>query len=272
MNAIQYALNSLRHSIPEGILQLTFAPKNITQPTSRWRGNNDQYSIDYAIRDKVIEGRVNIDCNLIGGTEANIDLTRLNYQQPDAATRIYTVPRELTQGRRIVSIRYLAYMSHHGVPAYGHGETNQLNSAVTDMMRAHMQLPIVATANCSVLGDNVVMIRDDIQHFTSQYVLVCLLENDAAMNNLNPGAYMQYAELVGLATKAYIYTHTALPMDQGMLYAGMSLGRVREIIDGYADANEQYKEHYNTVWRKVSFTNDRPRMNEFVRSLMGRGK
>lgn len=66
MNAITYALNNVRHSIPDSVLRLAFSPQAITSFGARWRGNEQNVSIDASIRDKVIEGRVNIDCNLVG--------------------------------------------------------------------------------------------------------------------------------------------------------------------------------------------------------------
>lgn len=273
MNAIQYSLNHIRHTIPEGILQLAFSPRSIVQPTVRWNQNNDFVSIDQQIRDKVIEGRVNIDCNLVGSMQIAIDLNGVGYEQFDMSTRVFRIPFEKTGGRRIVSIQTLNYMNYHGMGGYGGtgGMGDQRLGAAMDLYRAVANMPIVATANCQLIGDNVVMVKDNIQHLSDNLAMTCLIENDSEMNNLNPGIFPVYAKLVELATKAYIYTQTVIPMDQGVLHGGMSLGRISDIIQDYADSNEMYQQVFNEQYRKASFTNDRPRMHNFINSMIGRG-
>jgi hypothetical protein len=275
MNAIQYALNHIRHTIPEGILQLAFSPRSIVQPTVRWNQNNEFVSIDQQIRDKVIEGRVNIDCNLIGSMQIAIDLNGVPYEQFDMATRVFRIPYEKTGGRRIVSIQTLNYMNYHGMGGYdsygGFGGVDQRLGAAMDLYRAVANMPIVASANCQLIGDNTVMVKDNIQHLSDNLAMTCLIENDSEMNNLNPGIFPVYAKLVELATKAYIYTQTIIPMDQGVLHGGMSLGRISDIIQDYADSNEMYEQVFREQYRKASFTNDRPRMHNFINSMIGRG-
>jgi hypothetical protein len=168
-------------------------------------------------------------------------------------------------------VQTLNYLQYHGIPSYHHGIGNQMLSAAMDLYRAVANMPIVSTANCQIIGDNVVMVRDDVQHLSDQLAMTCVVENDSQMANLNPGIFPLYGRLVELATKAYIYNHCIIPMDQGVLHGGMSLGRVSDIVDNYSDSNEMYREVFETQWKRASFTNDRPRMHGFVRSMIGRG-
>ena len=271
MNAIQYALSNLRHHVPEPVLQLAFAPRNIVQPSVRWNQNNEFFSIDAAIREKVIDGRVNLDCNLIGGMQVAIDLTQIPFEQFDLSTRVFRIPYEMTGGMRIVSVQTLNYMQYHGIPSYHHGLGDQVLGAAMDLYRAVANMPIVSTANCQIIGDNTVMVRDNVQHLSDQLAMTCVVENDSQMSNLNAGIFPLYARLVELATKAYIYTNCLIPMDQGVLHGGMSLGRISDMVDSYSDANEMYREVFETQWKKAAFTNDRPRMHRYVRSMIGRG-
>lgn len=271
MNAIQYSLNHIRHTIPEGILQLAFSPRTVVQPAMRWNQNNEMVSIDQQIRDKVIEGRVNIDCNLVGSMQIAIDLTGVQYEQFDMATRVFRIPYDKTGGRRIVSVQTLNYLTYHGMPGHNQGYGNQMLGAAMDLYRAVSSMPIVSTANCQLIGDNTVMVRDEALHLSDQLAMTCLVDNDSEMNNLNPGIFPVYAKLVELATKAYIYTQMIIPMDQGVLHGGMSLGRISDTVQDYADANEMYQQVFSEQYRKASFTNDRPRMHGFIRSMIGRG-
>lgn len=274
MNAIQYALNNLRHHIPEPVLQLAFAPRNIVQPSVRWQPNNEFFSLDHAIREKVIDGRVNVDCNLVGGMQIAIDLRGVPFEQFDMSTRVFRIPYEKSGGLRIVSVQTLNYLTYHGVPGYGGsggGAHSQMLDAAKDLYNAISTMPIVSTANCQIIGDNVVMVRDGITHLSDQLGMTCIVENDSQMANLNPGIFPLYGRMVELATKAYIYNHCIIPMDQGVLHGGMSLGRISDMVDNYSDSNEMYRELFETQWKKAAFTNDRPRMHAFVRSMIGRG-
>lgn len=271
MTPIQYALNDLRHKIPESILRFVFSPRPVARPQSMWQSNPELQSIDQGIRDKVIEGRVNIDCNLKGSMQIAIDLSTVSFDQPDMSTKVFRIPYERTDGRKIVSVQSLNYLDYHNIPTYQQNEGSALFSAAMDLYRAAKNMPIVSTANCQLIGDNTVIVKDDIQHISNRMALLCLVENDADMANLNAGAFKAYARLVELATKAYVYNNLNLQMEQGAIVGGMTLGRIREVVDSYADANELYEEYFRETWGKVSFTNDRPRMNEFVRSMLGRG-
>ena len=272
MNAIQYALNQVRHTIPQQVLELTFSHQNIAPVPSRWSQGGANHSIDSNIRQKVIYDRVNIDCNLYGAMQVGIDLSDVPFEQIDMATRVFEIPRSKTNGRSIVSVQSLNYLNYQATSNYVHGfHGDQRLSAARDLLQMVSSMPIVATANCQVIGDNIVMVQDNVNHLTNQLMLVCTVDNDPEMNTLNPGTFPLYSQLVELATKAYVYNQINIPMDQGVLHAGMNLGRIREIVDNYADANEMYRELFTTRWQKASFTNDRGRMRNFVGSMLGRG-
>ncbi len=271
MNAIQYALNQIRYDIPHQLLDLTFGYQSIAPRQTQWHQPVDHQSVDATIRDRVIEGRVNEDCNLYGGTEVAIDLTNIPHESPTPSVRIFRIPYEKTAGLRIVSVRHLTYMHFHGISGYNHGVGDQRLSALQTMYRAAASMPIVSSANCQLMGDNVVVVRDDMMHTTNQLTLICLVENEASMNNINPGLFQLYSQMVTLAVKAYIYTNLDIQIDRGYLVGGMNLGRIREIVDSYSDANDMYRELLTTRWQRGSFTNDRPRMHTYIKSMIGRG-
>jgi hypothetical protein len=75
------------------------------------------------------------------------------------------------------------------------------------------------------------------------------------MTNITPGGVKQFCKLVILATKAWIYNETVIDLDMGYLYKGMEVGRVREIIDSYADSAELYSE-FLEEYRGVGFMMD----------------
>lgn len=273
MNAIQYALNQVRFEIPDKILDLTFSQNRIHANVTPWQQQPANESVDSAIRREVIDARVNVDCNLYGGNQVAINLSTCMQEQMDWHTKIFRIPFESTEGLRLVNVQSLHYLQFHSMGLYAPtiNQSSMMLSAMRDLYKAVANMPIVATANAQIVGDNVVVVRDNLHQISDQMALVGVVENDANMNNLNPGAYKFYAQLVILATKAHIFNKIDIAQNRGVIYSGFELGRIREAVDEYRDANQMYREYFNEFWGKVSFTNDRPRMHSFVKSMLSRG-
>lgn len=264
MNIIYYAINNLKHAIPHEILELCFSPQRGVTQVPQWYTYDAAKSVDANIRDKIIEGRVNIDCNLLGGVQIAIDLSKLPYTEYDIYTKIFNIPLEQTGFRKIVSVMHVSYMNDaYGYQSLGY-RTNSLLGAAQDLYQAMASMPIVSTANCSLVGENTVMIRDSMTRHSSDLCLSCIVENDEAMANLKPGIYLLYSELVTLATKAYIYNNLSIAMDQGAMTYGYNIGAIRDTVSNYADANELYLTMLRERWQKAAVTNDRARMKRLI--------
>ena len=95
------------------------------------------------------------------------------------------------------------------------------------------------------------------------------VENDTEMTNLNPRSFRAFAKLVEYAVKSYIYNELVVTMDIGELYAGNQLGRFKEIVDSYEEAEEMYMTHLNEVMGKVLILNDPEAQRRHVQLLVG---
>ena len=87
-NPISYSIAFIKRVIPVEILQKTFIAfenYNARLPVS----------MDSIIRTKIIEERVMVDCNLVGGTEATIPLLGLPQNRIDAFNVFYTIPKTM---------------------------------------------------------------------------------------------------------------------------------------------------------------------------------
>lgn len=263
MNPISYALRQLRFKIPKEILEKTFISTlnhRFTQPTS----------LDTRIRQEVIEPRVLVDCNLLGGTETHIPLFDLPREFLDPFTAVYRIPKSMTQGRTIVRAMSVAYGEGAIMGASNIAPTqgNLLLDGAAGVLNSALAIPIVSTAQCQLIGENVVMIADNMALPMNIY-LRCWLENDENFNHIQPTSYPAFAKLVELAVKAYIYVNIQIPMDRAIIHAGSELGRFRETVDGYADANEQYETHLTEVWRKTAYLNDYTSHRRHCQRILG---
>lgn len=250
MNPITYSLQQLRFAIPREILEKVFISNmnhRLIQPTS----------LDTRIRQEVIEQRVLVDCNLAGGTETHIPLSTLPKEFIDSYTAIYRIPKNMTQGRTITRALSVSYGEGAimGVVNVAPTQGNAYLDAASGVLAASLPIPIVSTAQCQLIGENVVMIADNMA-LPVNIFLRCWLENDENFNHIQPTSYKAFSKLIELAVKAYIYINAQIPMDRAFIHAGSELGRFKEIVDGYSDANEQYETHFNEVWRKTAYLND----------------
>lgn len=250
MNPVSYSLQNIHRTIPRDILEKVFISiiqHRYTVPVS----------LDARIRELVIEPWVMVDCNLVGGTETFLPLEAVPREQMDPFTVIYRIPKSMTQGRTITSALSVSFGqgSIIGSTNMGLRGSSPMLDAASSVMNAQLPIPMVSSAYCTLIGENVVLIGDNIALPTNLF-LRCKLENDEAFTHLKPTSYMQFAQLVEYAIKAYIYTNSAIVMDRAFIHAGADLGRMKEIIDSYSDAFENYKTYFRETWQKVSILND----------------
>lgn len=262
MNAIKKALDEIRYNIPRPILEEAFIVQQVRQRGLR-------VSLDTKIRELVIDPRVLVDCDIVGGVELSIDISSLMPEVLDAGVLLYRIPKSLTQGRSITSALSLSF--GRGA-ASGISGLSSNSSALLDGLQGVLDsaspIPVVAVADVTLVGENTVLVKDQYAIPTDGWLRV-LVSNDPELNNIAPASYHNFSQLAILAVKAYIYNHMVIPMDEGQLHAGMQLGRFREIVDGYADANEMYLQFLNETWRVTAFHNDPERHRRHLRLILG---
>jgi hypothetical protein len=264
MMAVNKALDEIKFRIPRPVLEAVFVKR-----LQGWR--QQPVSLDEQILQQVIRPRVLVDMNLVGGTEAIVDLNGLAFERTNDYTSIYRIPKDRTQGRSIQSVLNITYSDPTKVSTYGmaaglHNTTMlQAGGAVMDAMG---QIPVTSTAKVNLIGENVVMVRDTVILPANIY-LRCILENDDNLSNIQLKSYIHVSNLVTHAVKAYIYNEYVIEMDMGELHGGQSLGRFKDIIDGYADQEELYQTYLLEKWQKVALMNDGESWNRMLRQIIG---
>jgi hypothetical protein len=263
MGAIQKAIQEVKYAIPVEILNEVFLKKEFGRTPL-------PVSLDTMIREKVVEPRVMADCNLLGGTQVELPLGGVNPDVIDRTKIVYRIPKSLTQNRtisRVLSITMgpasMMNSSYMGVEGY-----SQILDAAQGMMASQAGIPIVSTAYIRLIAENTVLVSDYLSLPRASY-LRCYLENDDEYSQLNSMTYPHFCELVELAVKAYIFTNAIIPIGQAQLSGGMELGRFREIIDGYSDANQMYRDFIREKWTKVMLMDDPKSKERYLRQLTG---
>lgn len=295
---ISFAIQSIRNEIPHQILERFFTPSKFDRLR---RDPFLQGNIDGVILDKVINRRVRMDIDTAGCTEITIDLEGVPVQQIDHDKYLYHIPKERTNGRVITSAISLMYnkvlsgslgnsmMSTVGISPqvsnypisnmpgggmYGYGNNGcpgkQGALGLASSIANQNQMPRVESTNLRVIDGHTILV-EELMFPQSRPSLRCIVSSDSTFSTLSRPAWRHFADLCVLATKAYIYTQHIIDIDEGELHAGQQLGRFKEMIESWSDANEQYSEFYYTRWRKIQFMADTPRYTRYLKGLMGRG-
>lgn len=264
MMAVSKAVDEVKFRIPRQILETVF-----TKRSASWK--QPVASIDEQILSCVVRPRVLVDCNLVGGTEMFIDLQGLAPNRPNDYTSVYRIPKDRTQGRSIISVLNISFTDPTRVAGHlviaGQQQTAMLQAGAA-MADAHAPIPVTSTAQVQLIGENVVMVRDTVI-LPANIMLRAVVANDDNMSHLQLKSYRDFARLVELAVKAYIYNEYAIQMDMGELHGGQNLGKFKEIVDGYSDAEELYQTFLTEKWQKISFMNDSETFTRHLRTMIG---
>lgn len=231
MSYINYAVDRIFREIPEVLIRSAFSQTG-------WNAFSERLSLEAIVRKEVIEGVVLVDANLVGGEEAEIRLDDLTYRVFENGIRI-DIPMSRTQGRSIQSALSIEQVLRNGEgPIIMEGRPGS-----------------TGTSEVYIVGPNVIFTP---LNLTAGYAFLrCLLMNDPNLANFHPGAMPVFGQMAVLAAKGVIYNKLAINMSIDAMSGGRVDGRMRSIIDGYADAFEQYNELMQGRWKKISILQDR---------------
>lgn len=268
MNPIDKALSDVKFRIPKPILEKAFLPPK----TFGGMHTRTPVSLDYRIREAVIDARVMVDCNLVGGKEVTVCLGTVEPQYLPEYKVVWRVPLSLTENRRITRVYSLIY-GHGGAPVhtglYAFG-ASVYDDAASGLLASHSPIPNVSNAEIRLIGENTIMGNLHVKRSPHLY-LRCMIENDAEFNHLPPASITSFSKLVTFAVKSYCYNTLILEIDRGELAGGADLGRFASVVEEYADAEELYQEFFEQQWRKVAiFADDAARKRHLGLVVGGR--
>lgn len=268
MNAIEHALNRLKFSdIPQRILDDAFLSRGD-------RYSRRPVSVDTRIRKLIIDEMIKPDLESIGGVMREIELAGLPYEKLEDYSRIYQIPRSMTLGREIVQV---LRVSLNVTSNYAERVPGQSTSAFTvspversiqSVISSHRPVPNITNAVVEPLGNNVFKIND-YQNFSVDITLECLIGFSDDLIEIRKPYYQDFAALVNMAVKAYIYRELSLDIDRAKLEGGRELGRYREFVDQWADAYQMYQQLIDEKWGVILTLNDH---NRKTKHIMNSGK
>lgn len=271
MNPIQFALRECMQRIPPPILDSMFV-KTVSRNHNWARLHAPVLSMDHQIRDKVIEGRVLPNINLISGQRELIPLSGLVPSTQTDFSQTLHIPKERTNGRSIVAAFSLVIGTQTGAmngafnTSYA-GQTSGMGEAMRAVEQSRSPIPILSDANLNLISENTISMRAPLRLAGVSW-LDCLLEHNQQLTTVPPGAYRHFANLAVAACKAYIYNNIIIPMDEAEIIGGMGLGQFRNIVENYSDQEEMFQQLL-LVWENVSIMSDPLQHMDHIQTISG---
>lgn len=269
MNALTRAVATVRRKIPIEILRYAFV-----SPYQQW--NNSPTSLDDQIMREVIRSRVLVDCDLVGGQEEFIRLTGLNFEKTPELMTVVHIPKDRTNGRSITQALHLSFQDYVANPNTLLTDLSTTGKcAISPFARASGALVSsfdnpanLGTSRLELIAENTILIKDPVVSALGG-TLRCILSNDDELNNLSVRSFVAFCEMATLAVKSHIYNTTIVKIDEGVAQFGRNIGAYRQIIEGYADSEQQYIEFLTDRWQKIAFMNDRESYTRHIRGSLG---
>jgi hypothetical protein len=260
--------------IPRQILERAFIRRLLD-----WR-TTVASNLDHAIRYQVIQPRVLYDCNIVGGVQALIPLGGLEQQKPTELQTILQIPKDRTGGRSILSVNNVTFFNQSvvsswatnstlaGYNQFNRGENNALTAAAAAVVAAQDTIPVTSTANCSLIGENTILVKDSMLLAPNAF-LRCTLANDEQLANLQIRSHLDFAQLVEHAVKAHVYVTLIVEIGSGELQGGAELGVFKSLVEEYRDSNQNYLDFLRNTWQKVALMNDDTSYDRYMRMMVG---
>lgn len=146
-----------------------------------------------------------------------------------------------------------------------YAQGSELARAAGGVMNSHAMIPLVSTARVTIIGENIIEVRDD-NAYIPHHSLIAVISNDPWMNNLHRRSFPVFAKAVELAVKSFLYNKLIIDFDEAFLRQGQSMDTVKAAVEQYADAETMFQEHMTTTMPKVLFMNDERQWHRWIRS------
>lgn len=240
IGALERAFKAIYNEIPRPILEAAFTPMAY------------DVSLDERIKQEVILKRVKGDADINGGKIKTFTLNPgwLEFtQQPSpyallpsnaSAYHIPPAARDYRDITTVVDVSYPTIGTQGWYPGQSQGGRN-MHNVTRAVIRSHTYTHTPLLPTVTVREGNVLMVSPPSLLSIPWQVKVRLRYDDEFVN-MELSSIEPFAQCVLLATKAYIHTKLIMEIESNMVYHGMEIGSMRDIVSSYSDANKEYTE------------------------------
>lgn len=273
MDAVSYCVTKVRQHIPRQLLDEAFKPQRYDPIRSVRRYDNVlSQSMDDLIRTKIVEGMVALDLDQFGGTETLLPVRLAERIPYDPWNVVFRYNKSDLGGRNIIKVHEISYGYNLGYGVGGFGEAarnrNMVSSVSRDISRATVGVEPTGSAYVELIGPNTILVND-INIISGYSNIRCTLGYSKFFNEIKPVYRKDLADLVVVATKAYIYNTLVIDVDEGVIRSGKTIGAFKQTLDKYEDAMQMYDEMIETTMRKLVILNDTEQYRKVLKLALG---
>lgn len=267
MSTINYAISKVRQHIPTLALEQTF----FALLNHRTR---IPITLESRIQDEVIQKMVLPDMNVIGGTTIIIPLNECTILEQDQAVTVFQIPSHVTDNRQITSVMEMMTpgtgLANSSFNSMGIGSNgSEIGTAAMQQLNSMKSMQKISEGRTKLINSNTVMVEGS-YYYNNFCMLKVVVGHDNGLSSIDHRNSLAFAELVVLATKAYIYNTNIIEINEGVVLGGAQMGVYKDIVDGFSDALEMYHDYLRTTWAKVDKLNDHLTRNSLISLMVGR--
>ncbi|MBS4041385.1 MAG: hypothetical protein KGZ81_12400 [Flavobacteriales bacterium] len=278
-NPVDYAISRvLNADISEYLFELAFANKN-ANVLGNWYNLVNETTIEQGIREKIIHQLILKDCNVAGGKTEYLDLGGSEMRSIGNGCVEVRVPEMTTRGAKIISVTecYLGSMNSAigqlGVGVgndaeCGSGVVNEMMGSMINNLAGNKSMPQTYT-DCQMTGNNIFVIFG-LNMGTFNMSGKVIMEYDEGLSSIHARHYPQFAELVELGVKAFIYRKLKSPVNEAAVKMGVALSDVKDDIAEYKDAWSSYKDYFLKTWVPCMTWSDKQNVHDAQRMGVAR--
>ena len=259
MGAVEYSLSYILETVDETVLELALREKH--------RTINNIITLEEKIRTQIIISKVLRDVKLLSGIRKSIPLDKCRLKQmEDTFDYVIEVPNTVLSGRDIVSASTITLS---GPNTKNVTSGNGILDAGSRILDSYASSPVIEVSRLELIGKNIILatVEGYEPHLTSGY-LECNLASGNNMSHIHPRSYRDFAKLCRKAAQSVIYTKLYSKLDEGYVKGGHNISRIKDIVDSFSDAEEQYDELLDG-WEKIERLNNRKFNSEFIALQLG---
>lgn len=256
MTAVTHALTKI-NTIPKAVLKYAFGG------TQRSFVNQDSL-IEQNIIEKVIEGRLRNEIDVMGPTENEILLKNSWKKVIDHSAFLVTLPIEATKNRRMMSVisvtlgrmprSSITSSMGAGFGTYGSTNGNSLSSQNNKVMTSSAPTEVFSTANVEIIGKNSFIVHSPNRNI-QDFLMTALFSTDENFSTIIPQLYHRFAKCALLLTESHIYSNCYLDISRNALSAGKEFSEMREIVSRFEASEEKFEEEMS-LFKKAIRVND----------------
>jgi len=261
MSVVNYALDYVKRFIPKEVLYFAY----IRKPNNY----GIKISLDKQIKDLVIN-KVMEDLKFMEGKEIKLQLEGnvrykvFNVNDYERHT-ILVLTSPIVINRPVLDVEAITVFD-----SLNSGEPS--GSMVNTFINRGLDLDI-ASKNYEVITDieritnSTFLIKTDISYFVSGFIKL-RIGYEKPDEFVKPKYYKDFAELILSYCKWDIYNRTIVDINEGIVYSGHEMGKIKELIESYMDEKDKYLELLDKWYKLMKYT-QRDEIAKFINDYIG---